>query len=77
MSSIRVASGKMVAGKVVMERSPFEEGTKVTVIAAENNETFELGPEDEAALLDAIAAADRGELVDAAEFLDQLASKRE
>lgn len=72
---MRVASGKIVAGKVVIEGSPFEDGTRVTIIAADNNETFELGPEDEAALLDAIAEADRGELVDAAEVLAKLGKR--
>lgn len=69
---MRVASGKIVAGKVVIEGSPFEDGTQVAVIAADDAETFELGPEDEAALLTAIAEADRGELVDGPEVLAKL-----
>ena len=36
-----------------------------------DEETFELGPEDEAALLEAIAEGDRGEVVSAEEFLRQ------
>ncbi len=51
---MRVATGKVVAGKVVVGGAPFEEGAEVTVIAADATETFELGPEDEAALLGAI-----------------------
>jgi hypothetical protein len=47
----------------------------VTVIAADDAETFELGPEDEAALLAAIAEADRGEVVDAAELITKLGSR--
>lgn len=69
---MRVASGKVVAGKVVIEGTPFEEGASVTVIATDDAETFELGPEDEAALLAAIAEADRGEVVDGTEFLVKL-----
>jgi len=69
---MRVATGKVVAGKVVVDGAPFEEGTSVTVIAADGAETFELGPEDEDALLAAIAEAERGELVDGAELLNNL-----
>ena len=61
---MRIATGKVVAGKVVVDGSPFEEGAQVTVIAADDTETFELGREDEEALLAAIAEANRGESVD-------------
>jgi len=73
---MRIVSGKVLAGKVVMDGAPFEEGTEVTVIAADEVEGFELGPEEEAELLDAIAAADRGELVDGREFLAKLGKPR-
>ncbi len=69
---MRVATGKVVAGKVAIDGTPFEEGASVTVIASEDGETFELGPEDEAALLAAIAEANRGEVVDSAELLSKL-----
>ena len=69
---MRVATGKVVAGKVVLEGDPFEDGTPVAVIAAEDFESFELTPEQEAELLEAIAEADRGELVDAAVVLRNL-----
>jgi len=42
------------------------------VIASEDAETFELGPDDEAALLAAIAEANRGDVVDGAELLSKL-----
>ena len=69
---MRVASGKAIAGKVVIDGAPFEEGASVTVIAADDAETFELGPEDEAALLAAIADANRGEVVDGVELIAKL-----
>ena len=69
---MRVATGKVVAGKVVVEGPPLEEGTTVTVIAAEDAETFELGPAEEATLLAAIAEADQGDLIDGAEVLAKL-----
>jgi hypothetical protein len=72
---MRVATGKVVAGKVEIDGTPFEEGARVTVIGADNTETFELGPEDEAALLRAIAEANRGEVVDGAELIAKLGSR--
>jgi len=69
---MRVATGKIVAGKVVVEGAPFKEGTTVTVIATEDAETFELAPSDEAALLEAIAEADSGDLLDASEIMAEL-----
>ena len=71
---MRVATGKVVADKVVLEGDPFEEGTTVAVIAADDSESFELTPEQEAELLESIAEADRGELVDAAVVLRKLDS---
>ena len=69
---MRVATGKVVAGKIVVEGAPLEEGATVTVIATEDAETFELAPAEEAALLAAIAEADRGELLDAGEIVAEL-----
>ena len=69
---MRVSTGKVVAGKVVVEGPPLEEGATVTILAPENAETFELGPTEEAALLAAIAEADRGEFVGGAEVLAKL-----
>jgi len=65
---MRVACGKVVDGKIVIDGTPFEEGVNVTVIAPDDNEAFELGPEDEAALVAAIAEANRGEVVKGAEL---------
>jgi hypothetical protein len=71
-SSVRVATGKVVDGKVVVEGEPLDEGTVVTVIAPEDEQTFELTPEEQVALRAALAEADRGEVVDADELLDEL-----
>ena len=68
-SHMRVARGRVVSGKVVVEGPPLEEGATVTVIAAGDAETFELGPAEEEALLAAVAEADRGDLVDGGEVL--------
>jgi hypothetical protein len=72
---MRVATGKIVEGKVVTDGAPFEDGVSVTVIAADDAETFELGPEDEAALLAAIGEANHDEVVDGAELIAKLSSR--
>jgi hypothetical protein len=72
---MRIATGKVVAGKVVVDGAPFEEGASVTVIAADDTETFELGREHEAALLAAIEEANRGEVVDGVELVAKLGSR--
>ncbi len=59
-----------------MDGAPFEDGADVTVIAAEDLETFELGPEDEAALVARLAKADRGRFVDGDEVLAKLSKRR-
>jgi hypothetical protein len=73
---MRVATGKVVERKIVIDGAPFEDGANVTVIAADDAETFELGPEDEAALLAAIGEANRDEIVDGAELIAKLSTPR-
>ena len=48
------------------------EGSKVTVLFAEDAETFELGPDEEAALLEAIREADDGALVNGDDLIASL-----
>jgi len=60
---MKVATGKVVGGKIVLEGEPWAEGSIVTVVAREDNETFEVSPDEERALLEAIGQADRGLVV--------------
>lgn len=69
---MRVITGKVVAGKVVVEGEPLEEGCTVTVLAPEQDEAFELNAEAEASLLAAIAEADRGEVITGEQLLSRL-----
>ncbi len=69
---MKVATGIVIDGKVVVEGEPLAEGSVVTVVAREDDEGFEVSPEEEAALLAAIAEADRGELVSWKELREQL-----
>jgi len=73
---MRVTTGKVVEGKVVVEGPPLEEGAVVTVLARESEETFRLSPEEEAELLLAIGEADRGETVSLEEVLGKLPGPR-
>ncbi len=72
MVPMQLATGTVVGGKVVVEGDPLPEGTIVTILAREADETFEVPPELEAELLESIAQADRGETISADELLERL-----
>jgi hypothetical protein len=69
---MKLATGRVVGGKVVVEGEPLKEGSTVTLLAQEDDETFELGPREEALLLDTIEAVKKGDFVDGDEFLRKL-----
>jgi len=69
---MKVATGTVVDGKVVVEGEPLEEGTKVTVVLREDEELFELTPEEEAELLASIAEIERGDYITGEELLERL-----
>jgi hypothetical protein len=66
---MRVTSGKVVSGHIVVEGEPLPNGSTVTVLAREADESFELDATAEAELLLSLAEADRGELIPAEEVL--------
>jgi len=68
---MRITTGKVVGGQIVVEGEPLSEGSTVTILIPDAG-TFALSEEDEAALLEAIAEADRGELLDAEDVLKRL-----
>ena len=69
---MRIATGKVVSGKVVVEGEPLEEGSTVTILCRESDESFELTPSEEAKLLESLAEADRGETVSAKSLVRDL-----
>jgi len=76
---MRVATGHVEGGKVVLEGDTWEEGTQVTVLAPdllETEEAVELSPGEEAELLEALAEADAGDFVDGEQFLQELRGRR-
>ncbi len=66
---MKLATGRIVAGKVVLDGGAFAEGTVVTVLASENDETFLAS---EAALLDAMADVERGDTVSPEQLFERL-----
>ena len=68
---MRITKGKVVGGQVIVEGESLTEGAIVTILIPEDR-TFTLTGEDEADLLEAIAEADDGELLDAEDVLKQL-----
>lgn len=72
MVPMQLATGTVVGGKVVVEGDPLPEGTVVTILAREADETFEVPPELEVELLESIAQADRGETISADELIERL-----
>ena len=69
---MKVVTGKVIAGRIVVEGEPLEEGCTVTVIAPEQDEAFVLDSQAEASLLAAIAEADRGEVITGEQLLNKL-----
>ena len=57
---MKVATGRVVDGKVVLEGEPLAEGAIVTLVARDDDELFDGSPEEERALLEAMTQADQG-----------------
>ena len=72
---MRITRGKVVGGQIVVEGEPLKEGSTVTILFPEER-TFQLNDADEAALLAAIAEADRGEALGADDVLSQFRNRR-
>ena len=68
---MRITKGKVVDGQVVVNGERLEEGASVTVLVTDER-TFQLNPEEEHELLDSIAEADRGELLDSEDVLRRI-----
>jgi len=71
---MRVATGRVIDGKVVVEGEPLVEGSTVTVFLPEPDEEIELTPVEESRLAQAVREADEGDFIeeDAERFLDEL-----
>ncbi|CAN5811482.1 hypothetical protein BH20ACI3_BH20ACI3_18300 [soil metagenome] len=67
-----ITTGRVNDGVIQVDTKVLPDGTTVTVLAHEGDETFELNATQEAELLAAIAEAERGEIVSASEVLQQI-----
>jgi hypothetical protein len=72
---MRVTTGTIRKGKVELEEEDLPEGTTVTVLVPEGNDTFEVTPEEKARLLAAIREAERGEVEDGWDLLRSIRPK--
>ena len=71
---MRIASGKVIAGRIEVEGEPLPDGTVVTLLARDADEPFDVDAALKAELLESLAEADRGELIPAADVLRNLRS---
>lgn len=71
---MRVTTGTVVAGKVVLDDPSLTDGTDVLVGSREPEQTVRLSPEELAELEAGIAEADRGESISGDEFFERLRS---
>jgi hypothetical protein len=68
----RIATGKVVHGKVELDGDSFEEGSTVTALVPQADDNFELTPDEEIALEESLKQAAQGQLVDAEALLREL-----
>jgi hypothetical protein len=69
---MKIITGTVTDGQIVIEGRPFAEGERVTVLGHQENETFHLSDAEKRQLRESIAQADRGEFVDAEQLLAEL-----
>jgi len=67
-----ITTAKVNNGVIQIDSKDLPDGTTVTLPAHEGDETFELDAGQESELLAAIAEAERGEVVNASELLQQI-----
>jgi hypothetical protein len=69
-----ITTGKVNDGVIQLDADGLPDGTTVTVLAHEGDETFGLEPAQKAELLAAIAEAGRGELLTVSSVFEQTRS---
>jgi len=69
---VKIVTGTVVCGQIVVEGEPFSEGEKVTILSSVQGKPFRVTAEEKRLLLESMAQADRGELIDGAQLLAEL-----
>ena len=72
---MRVASGRVIGGRVELNDAELPEGATVTVLFPEGDGTFEADAETERMLLESIAQCERGETVPLEQLLEELRAR--
>ena len=69
---MKVATGTVVKGPIVVDDSEFKDGTDVFILTREREDEVHLSPEELADLEAGIAEADQGEMIPGDEFFARL-----
>ena len=69
---MKVTTGTVVDGKVLVEGEALPEGSTVTVLLREDKEAFDLTLEEEAELVAAITDIESGKFISGDELLERL-----
>ena len=69
---MKVATGTVVKGTIVVDDPEFEDGTDVFILTREREDAVSLSAEELAELEAGIAEADRGEMIPGDEFFTRL-----
>lgn len=72
IQTMKVATGTVIDGKVVVEGEALAEGSTVTIVQREDDESFELTAGEEAELLASIGEIERGEYITQDQLLERL-----
>lgn len=69
---MKLATGTVVEGKVVIDGDPLPEGSVVTILARDSDEAFTVPPDLEQELDESLAQAARGETIPVEEAIRRL-----
>ena len=69
---MRVATGTVISGKVILDDSVIADGTTVYVLTKDTYDAPKLSPEELAELEAGLAEADRGDMISGKEFFKHL-----
>ena len=69
---MRVATGTVISGKVILDDSVIADGTDVYVLTRDAAEAAKLSPEELAELEAGLAEADRGDMISGEELFKHL-----
>jgi len=69
---MKIATGTVVKGTIIVDDPEFKEGTEVFIVTREDEDEVHLSPEELAELEAGIAEADRGEMIPGDELFASL-----